>query len=101
MSIVSGSSLIGRVLHEGATKDQNEAVIFGERKGRENMCFCETNRIGNLVIFNTSITLITSYDDGAKFFNPVRFSENRLSKGEGQQGDFSLTRWETSPSIEP
>ena len=42
------------------------------------MRFCETNRIGNLVIFNASIRVIMGYDDSVEFFNPVRlesFSE--------------------------
>jgi hypothetical protein len=36
------------------------------------MRFCETNRIGNRVVFNASIMLIMGYDDSVKFLNPVR-----------------------------
>jgi len=36
------------------------------------MYFCETNRIGNRVVFNASIRVIIGYDDGVEFFNPVR-----------------------------
>jgi len=50
--------------------------VFAKASTRQevprNMRFCETNRIGNRVIFNTSIRLIMSYGDGHGYFNPVR-----------------------------
>jgi hypothetical protein len=64
-------------LGEGAVaKAMADESVFAKASTRQggprNMRFCETNRIGNRVIFNISIRRIMGCDDSVEFFNPVR-----------------------------
>jgi hypothetical protein len=47
-------------------------AFYGGQKGREYMCFCETNRIGKRRICVGCIRVAGSWEFGIYFFNPVR-----------------------------
>src|SRR6266481_9426292 len=60
---------------DGATADDQ---VEGEGPP-QNMCFCETNRIGFEAIFDGTIDGYGSYDGRAEKMNPVRFSGNECA----------------------
>src|SRR5580704_8675056 len=53
----------------------------GRYMGCENMCFCETNRIGRWEVIIVCCQSITVYANGEGFYNPVRFDGDDLGYG--------------------
>jgi hypothetical protein len=83
----------GRPRHcaDGTYSARLVGLGYQRERGRKNMRFCETNRIGFEAFFYGTIDAKGSCDRGAKKMNPVRLAKPNLFLGLGRVGMMSGT----------